>query len=180
MPTVIGDEITLDKADQELEEADGGVDDVMAHNLFANVYYEFAAGSRYTPYAGVGAGVAFVSMDYFMRWKRNDQPSRIDTFENLMMKAQIAGTTSISDRRLSDLLVGYQALAGVDYELGGGVTLGFKVRWTGLGEFEDEAQYTQLRSHESTVGRGFFVVYRANTSGLSSLGAGLSMKYRLQ
>lgn len=32
---------------------------------------------------------------------------------------------------------------------------------------------------EEAEGRGFFVVYRANTSGLSSLGAGLSMKYRL-
>ena len=43
-PTVIGDVVTLDKAEQELEVADGGVGDVIGHHWFANVYFHVAPG----------------------------------------------------------------------------------------------------------------------------------------
>ena len=54
----IFDEITLDKQDQEIELAIAGIDKLLAHNLFANAYYDFALGPALVSYAGVGAGVA--------------------------------------------------------------------------------------------------------------------------
>lgn len=178
VPPVIGDEITLGKADQELEEAEAGVDDVHAHGVFVNLAYEFRNASRYTPYAGAGAGMALTKLDYYTRWKRNDDPERIATFDDPLMKARIAGTTSISDAKLSDVVASYQAFAGVDYDMNDGVSLGMQLRWTGHREFEDESAYAQIRSHESSVGRGFDVQYRAETSGLAALGVALTLKWR--
>ncbi len=53
-----------------------------------------------------------------------------------------------------------------------------QLRWTGHREFEDESAYAQIRSHESSVGRGFDVQYRAETSGLAALGVALTLKWR--
>ena len=178
-PPVIGDEITLGKADQELEEAEAGVDDVHAHGFFVNLAYELRSASRYKPYVGAGAGMALTKLDYYTRWKRNDDPDRITTFDDPFMRARIAGTTSISDLKLSDVLASYRVFAGVDYEMNDGVSVGLQLRWTGHREFEDEAEYAQIRSHESSVGRGFDVHYRAETSGLAALGVAFSMEWRL-
>lgn len=176
--TAIGpDAVLLAKADQEIEVADGGVDDVLAHNGFLNLYYDFARGSRLTPYVGVGVGAARVSLDYFSRWTRNDNPDEIDTFVDPLLKARLSGTTSIGRAKLSDTLTGFQALAGVDYRVSDAFSLGIKVRWTSLGEFEDGDEWLQLRSHESSIGRDFRVRYVTTTSDLASLGVGISMKY---
>lgn len=177
-PPVIGDEITLGKADQELEEAEAGVDDVHAHGVFVNLAYELRTESRYTPYAGAGAGMALAKLDYYTRWKRNDDPPRIATFDDPLMKARIAGTTSISDLKLSDAVASYRVFAGVDCDMNDGVSLGIQLRWTGHREFEDQAEYAQIRSHESSVGRGFDVQYRAETGGLAALGVAFSLKWR--
>ena len=177
-PTRIGDEETLTKADQELEIADGGVDDLLAHNFFGNLYYDFAPNSRITPYVGVGAGVARVSLDYFSRWKRNDDPDQITTFRDPVLKARIAGTTTIGMAKLSDTLLAYQAVAGVDYQVSERITMGFKVRWVNFGEFEDGAEWDQLRSHESTVGRDFRVRYVATTDDISFWGISFNTKYQ--
>ena len=179
-PPVIGDEITLGKADQELEEAEAGVDDVHAHGVFVNLAYELRTGSRTTPYVGAGAGMALAKLDYYTRWKRNDDPALITTFDDPLMRARIAGTTSISDLKLSDAIASYRVFAGVDHEMNDGVSLGIQLRWTGHREFEDEAEYAQIRSHESSVGRGFDVQYRAETGGLAALGAVFSLKWRLE
>ena len=45
----IGDEVTQGKADQELETVEVGMDDVLSHNLFGNLYYDFTSKSRFTP-----------------------------------------------------------------------------------------------------------------------------------
>ena len=177
-PTRIGDEESLTKADQELEIADGGIDDLLAHNFFANLYYDFAPNSRVMPYLGIGAGGARVSLDYFSRWKRNDDPDQIKTFEDPVLKARIAGTTTIGMAKLADTLTGYQAIAGVDYQVSEPFTVGFKVRWVNLGEFEDGAEWNQLRSHDSTVGRGFRVRYVATTDDISFWGGSFNMKYQ--
>ena len=131
-PTVIGDEVTLDKAEQELEVADGGVDDVTGHHWFANVYYHIAPGSRLRPHIGVGTGWARMSLDYFSRWKRNDDPDAITTFVDPVLKAKIAGTTTIGEGRLTDSMFGYQLLAGADVAVTDEVALAVKVRRAGL------------------------------------------------
>ena len=108
----IFDAITLDKQDQEIELAIAGVDNLLAHNLFANAYYDFALGPALVSYAGAGAGMASTSLYYFTNWKRNDDPSRIRTFADPDLNAKIAGSTTIGQARLTDRRIGYQLLAG--------------------------------------------------------------------
>ena len=98
------DEVTLEKQQQELEIVDGGLEDLLAHSVFANVFYEFRTNSRYTPYFGVGVGLSNTSLDYYGRFKRNDDPNAITTFEDTLRKARLAGTTSIGRHKMNDLL----------------------------------------------------------------------------
>ncbi len=183
------DTTTTDKSEQELEIADGGVDDVLSHNFFANLYYDFNSDSRFTPYVGVGVGVAQVSMDFFSRWKRNDDPSYITTFNRnldnkrceeaqMSLCRKLAGTTTIADKKLTDTLFGYQALAGVDYQVSDPVSIGLKFRWADFGEFKDEAEWDQLRSHDSArAPGGTRVRYFVMTDDIQFWGLSLNMKY---
>ena len=174
----VTDQVTLGKLEQELEIGESGVDDVLSHNVFANLYYDVASDSRFTPYLGVGGGVARVSLDYFSRWKRNDNPEFIKTFEDRDLNEILAGTTTIGAGKLSDTLLGYQVLAGVDYQVSDPFAVGLKIRWTAFGEFQDEREWDQLRSHESSVGRGDRVLYSATTSDIKFLAISFNTKYQ--
>ena len=185
------DDITERKRGQELEILDGGVDDVLSHNFFANLYYDFNTDSRFTPYVGAGVGVAQVSMDFFSRWQRNGDPSKIETFNNTEKRTfmlspnererlhrRVAGTTTIADRKLTDTLFGYQILAGVDYRVSDPVSIGLKFRWADFGEFKDEAEWDQLRSHDSArEPGGTRVRYFVMTDDIQFWGLSLNMKY---
>lgn len=172
------DQDTERKRGQELEKLDGGVDDVLSHNFFANLYYDFNSDSRFTPYVGVGVGVAQVSMDFFSRWKRHYDPDKIETFEVASQNQRVAGTTTIADKKLTDTLFGYQALAGVDYRVSDPVSIGLKFRWADFGEFKDEAEWDQLRSHDSARAPGGpRVRYFVMTDDIQFWGLSLNMKY---
>ena len=174
----IFDDVTLDKREQEIELAVGIVDDLRSHNVFANVYYDLDFSSALTPYVGAGIGVERAVLDYATIWKRNDDPERIATFMDPTLRAKVAGTTTIGDARLADVTLGYQLLAGVDYRLRDTVTLGMKFRWADLGEFVSEpTPWNQLRSHESSVGRGERILYQIMTEDSRFWGVSLSLKY---
>ncbi len=178
--TGIFDDVTIDKQEQEIELAVGRVDDLQAHGVFANVYYDFATvSSSWTPYVGAGVGVERATLDYGSMWKRNDDPERITTFVDPLLRAKIAGSISIGDARLTDVVAGYQVLAGVDRRLGERVTLGVKFRWADFGGFMSEPTlWDQLRSHESNVGRGEDVLYRMTTDDSRFWSVSLGLKYR--
>ena len=183
---------TTTKAQQEVEEVKGAIDDVLSHNFFANLYYDYHSGSKFTPYVGVGLGVAQVSLDWYNRWKRNDDPQYITTFCesgpsncDADLNAKLAGTTSVTNANLSDLLFGYQVLAGVDYQISDPMTIGLKFRWADFGEFEDGEEWEQLRSHESTNSldpndspRNRRVQYALMTDDIQFWGISLNMKYQ--
>ena len=171
------DVVTQEKQQQELETLEGGLEDLMAHSFFANAYYDFHSDSPFTPYLGIGVGVARTSLDYYGRFQRNDDPDAISTFEDPLLKARLAGTTTVGRHKMNDLLTAYQAVVGVDYALSDKVGIGAKFRWSKFSEFDDEKPWTQLRSHESSVGRGFDVMYGVSTSDLMMIGASLNMKY---
>ena len=171
------DAVTQEKQQQEIEIIDGGLEDLLAHSVFANVYYEFKSNSPYTPYFGIGAGLSSTSLDYYGRFKRNDDPAAITTFLHPERKARLAGTTTVGRHKMNDLLAAYQAVVGVDYALSDNLGIGAKVRWSKFSEFDDEKLWTQLRSHASSVGRGFDVIYGISTNELSMIGASLNMMY---
>ena len=177
--TDIFDDVTLDKQEQEIEAAYGEIDDLRAHGAFVNVYYDFGeSASRWTPYVGAGAGIERATLDYRSVWKRNDDPERIATFMDPDLRAKVAGTTTLGDARVSDSTFGYQLLAGVDYRLGEQAVLGVKLRWVDFEAFESgETLWSQLRSHESSVGRGEDIRYTVTTEDNGYWGVGVSLKY---
>lgn len=176
--TVIGDLVTQGKADQELEIAIGGAGDVRAHNLFANVLFDFVPGSRIVPYIGAGVGGGHMSLDYFSLWKRNGDPSRITTFEDPLLRAKLAGTTTLGAAVLKDRMLGVQGIAGLDCGFGDRLTVGLRVRRAAFREFKsDEIEWDQLRSHDSTVGRGSRIVYVVETPDTGAYGVTLNLRY---
>ena len=182
------DDVTQDKAQQELDLIEGRVDDVLSHNFFANLYYDYRSGSKFTPYVGFGVGFARVSLDYFSRWRRNHDPEAISTFDDStatddqkdMLHQRLAGTTSLASAQLSDTLFGYQLIAGVDYQVSEPVSIGLKFRWADFGEFEsDPREWDQLRSHDSARSPGGArVQYTAMTEDIQFWGVSLNMKYQ--
>ena len=175
----IFDDVSLDKREQEIELAVGRVGDLQGRGMFANVLWDIGSSRTWTPYVGVGVGVERATLDYASVWKRNDDPGRIATFEDPVLKATLAGTTTIGDARVTDAVVGYQVLAGVDYWLKDPVSLGLRVRWAEFGEIRSERlAWDQLRSHESSAGRGGDVTYQAWTGDSRFLSLSASVKVR--
>ena len=56
------------------------VDDVLSHNFFANLYYDYHSDSKFTPYVGIGIGLAKVSVDYRTLWQRSSNLGDINVF----------------------------------------------------------------------------------------------------
>lgn len=179
--TDIFDDVTADKREQEIEQAYGEIDDLRSQAAFVNAYYDFPSSPpKWTPYIGIGIGTQRATLDYRSVWKRNDDPARISTFLDPQLKAKLAGTTTIGSERLTSTTLGYQLLAGLDYHLSKQTSLGIKLRWVDFGEFEsDETPWSQLRSHESTVGRGEPIRYTVTTKDNQFWSVGIGLKYRL-
>ena len=177
--TDIFDDVTLDKREQEIEQAYGEIDDLRSNGAFVNLYYDFGASdSTWTPYVGIGVGSERATLDYRSIWKRNDDPERISTFVDPVLRAKVAGTTTVGNAPVSDSTLGYQLLAGVDYAMGSRTVLGVKLRWVDFEAFESgEYLWSQLRSHESSVGRGGDILYTVTTDDKEFWALDISLKY---
>ncbi len=189
--TRLGDESTATDS-AELAALEFGVDDVLSHNFFANLYYDYRSDSKLTPYVGFGVGFSRVSLDYFGRFQRSSDPDDIATFKNrdgsqctetecLELNRRLAGATTIGRSKLSDTLFGYQVLAGLDYQVSEPVSLGLKVRWADFGAFQsDPREWDQLRSHDSVLDPAgtLRVRYKAMTKDIQFWGVSLTMKYQ--
>ena len=154
--------VTVAKFDGEVVAADGRIGSVTSHNVFANLFVDFANRSRVTPYVGVGVGVGFTSVDHGVSWLRNNDPDLItsviryfpeDRLDDLRMVQQnLASTASVGQTELADRLFGYQMLFGLDYAVTESVSLGFKGRRTAFGTFTDSTALDWLRSHPLALG----------------------------
>ena len=173
------DEATLEKRQQEIERTFGVVNDVSSTNLFANLYYSFAPESaRVRPFAGIGGGIARASLYYATYWKRNDKPEFISTFEDPLLRAKLAGTTTVGKARHADQVLGVQAVAGIEWRLADQVWLGVRARGLTYGKFTgDPIEWDELRSHQSDVGRGETILYTVETEGARYLGLSLGLRY---
>jgi len=160
------------------------VDDVMSHSVFANLYYHFRSGSKTAPYLGMGVGFSDVSVEYRTLWHRTKTLGNILIFDPAgergdEMNRRLLGTNTIDRARLSDSLLSYQALAGLDYQVGSRVTLGFKLRWAGFSEFDDESEYDSLRGHASVAGNPPVpVTYYVRTEDIGFLAFSLDIQSR--
>ena len=50
---------------------------ITSHNLFGNVFYDFANTSRFTPYIGIGGGIGFTDADYSAHWTRTADKTKL-------------------------------------------------------------------------------------------------------
>ena len=167
----------------EILRAEESLGSLTSHNLFGNLYLDFANGSRFTPYIGFGVGVAFAEADWGSVWERNPDPNRIATGAGQPNAAEIrsnlAGTASRARVDLEDTLFGYQILVGVDYELTDAVSLGLKARWVDFGSFGDDLGWNPLRSHPPHLRRdgGEPVKGIMRTADTEMFGIALNLKY---
>ncbi len=151
--------VTADKLNQELQAATDYFGRVIAHTLFANLYWDIRTRSRLTPYLGVGVGIGSTAVAYGSLWSRNANPTAISTGEGLPnvedIRQNLAATTSSFQGVLSDRLVSQQVLVGVHYALTEALAVGVKGRWVHGAAFEsDEAVvWDPLRSHVPNLRR---------------------------
>ncbi|MDE0249389.1 MAG: outer membrane beta-barrel protein [Gammaproteobacteria bacterium] len=141
-----------DKLEQEIVRAIDGIDSMVSHSLFANLYADFTNDSRFTPYIGIGIGVGLTEVDYSSVWARNPDAGRIETGVSLPnaqeIRANLAGTSSITQKRLDDTLFGYQLIAGIDYALTDTLVLGIKGRWVDFDSLSERGVvWDPLRGH---------------------------------
>lgn len=176
-----------DKLAAELQRAEHRIGDIASHNLFGNVYFDFANRGRFTPYVGLGLGSGSAGMEFGALWARNLNPAYITSVEGkfsaadtVAIQAALAGTTTSSQTELSDTLVGFQLLFGVDYELTETVSLDFKGRWITFDSFRDGGPYDRLRSHESNlrVDGSAPVTYWQSTDDTGMFGLNANLRYR--
>ena len=145
------------KLRDEIVQATDRIGSITSHNLFGNVFYDFVNTSRFTPYIGIGGGIGFTDMEYGSVWARNedsmnaDGSYKISTGADLPnydeIRRNLAKTVSVGQATLSDMLLGFQILFGVDYAITQAVSLGLKGRWVRFGSFSDDFIWNPLRSH---------------------------------
>ena len=178
-----------DKLRDEIMQATDRIGSITSHNLFGNLFYDFVNTSRFTPYIGVGGGVGFTDMEYGSVWARNedsmnaDGSYKISTGEDLPnydeIRRNLAKTVSVGQATLSDVLLGFQVLFGVDYAVTQAVSLGLKGRWVRFGSFSDDFIWNPLRTHEPNLRLDGSepVSGRLKTSDLEFFGVSVNLKY---
>ena len=178
-----------DKLRDEIRQATDRIGSITSHNLFGNLFYDFVNTSRFTPYIGVGGGVGFTDMEYGSVWVRNedskkaDDSYRITTGEGLPnyadIRRELAKTVSVGQATLSDVLLGFQVLFGVDYAITEATSLGLRGRWVRFGSFSDDFIWYPLRSHEPylRLDGSEPVSGRFKTGDLEFFGVSVNLKY---
>ena len=176
-----------DKLQQEIVRATDRIDNMTSHNIFGNLYYDFANTSRFTPYIGIGGGMGVTDMAYSSVWARNSDASRISTGGALPNASEIqrnlAGTVSVAENTLSDTLWGLQFLFGVDYAVTEAMSLGLKGRYVMFNSFDSGAGpvvWDPLRGHPPYLrksGDREYVAGGFKTDDIQFFGISVNMKY---
>ena len=154
------------------------VGSITSHNLFGNLYYDFANTSRFTPYIGIGGGVGVTEVDWGSNWTR----TATGVIEDVPADSRLYGSSSVARTTLRDTLWGLQILFGVDYEVTEAMSLGLKGRWVKFNSFKDGIVWDPLRSHAPYVGGTPEsptnpVSGNMSTSDIEFFGISVNMKY---
>ena len=142
----------FDKINNELSVGEETLGTASSHELFLTAYRDWPTASRWTPWAGVGVGVAWARKDFSWVWARSVNPNDITTGAGQPnvdeIRRNLAGTVSAGRAALKDRMAGYLIAAGIDRALTESLTLGLKLQWKSFNDFESDAyQGVLLRSH---------------------------------
>ena len=153
-----------------------------AHQVFANVQYDFSNNSPWTPSAGAGVGLARTSLHYYRQLLRKTLAEGYQDVEPPLTLAdrpiQAAGTFSTLDTELQGTIIGFQALAGMDYAVAERTTLGLTVQWTRFGTLEQDVRWSTIRSHAPVRADGTPASGTLTFDSFASLSATLGLTYR--
>ncbi len=179
--------ISADKDSTELARVAERIGAISSHNLFGNLYYDFFNNSPFIPYVGGGVGVGFTKADWSSLWQRRFDVTTITTGDSGLpqdgtasdFKQNLAGTSSVANTTLEDVLFGFQVLVGVDYLLTDATSLGLKGRWVKYSTFEDNVIWDPLRGHQPNLRRdGSHPVYGTiTTDDIEFFGFSVSLKH---
>ena len=159
------------------------ISDYRAHQVFANVYYDFRNNSPWTPSVGAGVGMARTNLNYNRRLLRK---TIAEGYQDVEPPATIAdrplraaGTFSMLDATVNGTIIGFQVLAGADYAVGERTTIGLTAHWTRFGTLTEDVVWSIIRSHAPVRADGVtpFSGELAFDS-FESLVATLGLKYR--
>lgn len=146
---------TAGKLEGEIVRAEDRIGSVSSRNVFLNLLFDLPTAGPLTPFAGFGVGVSWTELDYGDVWVRNADPAKIATAAGLPNEEEIrrnlAATTTSKQGELSDRLTAFQALAGLEWEVSDGASLGMQARYVRSDAFEDETEWERLRSHASQL-----------------------------
>ena len=127
------------------------ISDYRAHQVFANVYYDFRNSSPWTPSVGAGVGMARTNLNYNRRLLRK---TIAEGYQDVEPPATIAdrplraaGTFSMLDATVNGTIIGFQVLAGMDYAIGERTTIGLTAHWTRFGTLKEDVVWSIIRSH---------------------------------
>lgn len=167
----------------------GDISEFRGRQLFVNVYYEFANASAYTPYFGVGGGLARTDYRFYSSYLRKSVAdgyleafggSRNNPAASPEWQRRAAGTLSRLDAPVSENALGYMVLGGVDYAISGAFALGVKARWVRVPVISIDQVWQTIRSHAPVHADGATPFEsRIEFSKLGYVGATISLKYRL-
>ena len=129
------------------------VSNFRTRQLFFNLYYSFGEGAVWTPYVGVGAGLARIETDYTGYYLRSTAADGYieavggDPMQPQDWQLAAAGSESRLDAEMRGEAFGYRVLAGLERRLGDN-TYGFlTLRWSDFGGISTTDTWTIIRSH---------------------------------
>lgn len=144
--------VDFNKISNELSVGEETLGAARSHELFLVAFRDWPNRTQWIPYAGIGAGVSWARKDFSYLWARSadllDIETGIDQPNADEIRRNLAGTESVGQATLRDVMVGYVLIAGVDRALMKDLSLGLKLQWKGFDAFESDAyQGDLLRSH---------------------------------
>lgn len=144
--------VDFDKIGNELSVGEETLGATRSHELFLVALRDWPNRTRWTPYAGIGAGVSWARKDFSWLWARSADPQDIETGLDQPnadeIRRNLAGTESVGRTALRDVMVGYVLMAGVERTMAKDLSMGLKLQWKDFGAFESDAyQGDLLRSH---------------------------------
>ncbi|MDE0285187.1 MAG: hypothetical protein OXN26_11645 [Gammaproteobacteria bacterium] len=148
--------VDFDKISNELSVGEETLGGARTHELFLVAFRDWPNRTRWTPYAGIGAGVSWAHKDFSWRWARSADPQDIETGldqpNTEEIRSNLAGTESTGRAALRDVMVGYVFMAGVDRAVTKDLSMGLKLQWKGFDTFESDLyQGDLLRSHSPNL-----------------------------